>query len=70
MQALYGMRHVIDESRPNMFVEVEDTNAADFHEFLSEMKYDVVERYKRYAGNENFLAVPAEVNAQRNISRF
>jgi FkbM family methyltransferase len=57
LAVLRGMRSVLWRDRPPVFVEVDDVNAAEVTDFLDELNYDIVARHRRYATNENFLAV-------------
>jgi FkbM family methyltransferase len=59
--ALRGLRGTIEDSRPKMFIEVENHNFEKFSDFISSNKYSVAAKFKRYADNENFLVIPAEI---------
>ncbi|MBW4035440.1 MAG: FkbM family methyltransferase [Proteobacteria bacterium] len=58
MRVLAGLNTTILRSRPNIFVEVDDCNVADFYDWLKTHKYSVAERFRRYIGNENYMVVP------------
>jgi hypothetical protein len=60
MRVLRGLKRVISEQRPNIFVEVQDYNQRPFEGFLNRNRYIIVARYRRYAVNENFMVVPVE----------
>lgn len=52
--ALNGLKKVIENNKPDMFIEVNDSNVGQFQEWLKNENYVVVERYRRYKSNENF----------------
>jgi FkbM family methyltransferase len=58
IEALHGLEETIAANRPLMFVEVDDTNAEKFMGWLASHQYGVVERFRRYRVNENFLISP------------
>ena len=60
LRVLNGLRQTVANSRPAMFIEVDDANAAAFAAFLDEVDYRVAERFRRYANNENYLVEPVE----------
>lgn len=55
--ALQGMKRLIQNWKPNMFIEVNDVNAQEFHLWCKASGYRIADRFKRYQGNENFLVV-------------
>jgi hypothetical protein len=60
MACLQGLERLIERCRPILFVEVDDANAAEFHDWRVAHRYMVSEECRRYTVNSNFLAVPAE----------
>lgn len=60
MRVLTGIETAVSRSRPNMFVEVDDCNVSAFDAWLKAHEYSVVERFRRYIGNENYMVVPGE----------
>ncbi|MDP2355722.1 MAG: FkbM family methyltransferase [Beijerinckiaceae bacterium] len=58
LNILKGLSKTIERDRPPLFVEVDNANAAKFHEFIRACGYSVEKRYRRYDESENFLAVP------------
>ncbi len=60
MKALEGLSETIAAHRPTLFVEVSDKLQEVFLAWADTNGYDVVERYKRYRFNENFLLVARE----------
>jgi FkbM family methyltransferase len=57
LEVLHGAAKFIADYRPAMFVEVDNHNAVGFHEWAETNRYRIVDRYKRYPSNENFLIV-------------
>lgn len=60
MRVLAGLAATIARCRPNLFVEVDDANAAAFAGWLDHNGYCQAERFRRYVGNENYMVVPRE----------
>jgi FkbM family methyltransferase len=58
IKVLKGLERTISESRPTIFVEVDNDNLPAFETFIKETDYKIVQRHKRYPQNENFLIVP------------
>ncbi len=50
----------LGENRPVMFVEVDDVNADAFKALVALHGYEIVDRFKRYRRNENYLIRPSE----------
>ncbi|WP_226688436.1 FkbM family methyltransferase [Ruegeria arenilitoris] len=50
----------LGQNRPVIFVEVDDKNATEFHELIATNGYEVVDQFRRYRVNENFLIKPSE----------
>lgn len=57
ISVLLGMRNVIEKAHPRMFIEVDNTNASAFQQWITSNDYVVVDRFKRYASNENFMII-------------
>jgi FkbM family methyltransferase len=55
---LSGMSGLLATHRPKMFIEVDNANAAAFQTWLAEAGYQVLEEYKRYRTNTNYLIAP------------
>lgn len=55
MQVLAGMRKLISRCRPTIFIEVDAANEEAFHEWREQEGYDILESYKRYKPNRNYL---------------
>ena len=60
MAVLGGLKETIARHRPPMLVEVDDRNRAAFDRFCEEFAYQVVERFRVYDGNENFIIRPID----------
>ncbi len=58
IQVLSGMGGLLAQHRPKMFIEVDNANAARFQAWLAESGYHVVEEFKRYRVNTNYLIAP------------
>jgi FkbM family methyltransferase len=63
LAVLKGLERTIAESRPGIFVEVDNAHAPAFHALIQHLGYAVVDRFNRYGTSENFMLVPLEVNA-------
>lgn len=60
MPALRGLQGTISTNRPTIFIEVENENIAEFSDWMRLHRYKIVEQFRRYQLNENFLVVPEE----------
>ncbi|WP_180995964.1 FkbM family methyltransferase [Tabrizicola aquatica] len=60
LAVLSGMAGLLAQHRPKMFIEVDNTNAAGFEAWLAEARYQVLERFKRYRANVNYLVAPVQ----------
>jgi len=60
IDVLKGFAQTVATHRPSVFVEVDNTNRAEFDAWVAENTYVVTERFKRYRSNENFMIVPHE----------
>lgn len=58
IEVLKGLEALIKRSRPAIFIEVDDKNAAQFHDWRQENEYQTVETIRRYEVNENFFLLP------------
>ena len=55
ISVLRGMEGTIRKFRPHMFIEVANTNAGLFDEWVEKNDYVKVDSFRRYLENENFL---------------
>ena len=60
MSVLTGLAGTIAKWRPALFIEVENSNVNDFLMWLKSSEYKIVDRFRRYEANENYMVVPAE----------
>ena len=58
LSVLSGMKLIINSFRPKLFIEVENKNLEKFHSWVTLNKYDVVDEFKRYQSNQNFMLIP------------
>jgi FkbM family methyltransferase len=58
LKVLRGGARFFATHRPRMFIEVDNSNVAEFHEWIEANDYVIIDRFKRYTVNENFLIVP------------
>ena len=58
IEVLHGMSGFIGEFRPKMFIEVGNRNSEAFFDWMGENVYTVVDEFKRYKTNCNYLIVP------------
>ncbi|MDJ1007507.1 MAG: FkbM family methyltransferase [Paracoccaceae bacterium] len=59
MDVLLGMERFIGQFRPTMFIEVNNTNAERFFDWIRDNDYVVSDEFRRYKGNCNYLILPA-----------
>lgn len=59
LAVLEGLAGVIANSRPQIFVEVDNDNLESFHDWVERNRYVVVDTFKRHDVNTNFLLSPA-----------
>jgi len=57
MDALVSLEQTIQRCRSTIFIEVDNNNHHAFEEWCESHKYAVIERYKRYDWNVNYLLV-------------
>lgn len=60
LRVLAGLEETIARWRPPMFIEVDNSNVASFHEWMRLHDYATACRYRRYDVNENYMALPVE----------
>ena len=60
LQVLAGLERTIAACRPSMFIEVDDDNQEAFAAWLDEHRYRVIQRFRRYKVNENYMVAPEE----------
>lgn len=63
IEVLDGLRETIARCRPAIMIEVFDNDAPAFEAWREAAGYDIVERVRRYEGNENFLLLPRPVES-------
>lgn len=63
LQVLRGLSAVIRESRPYIFVEVDNRNADAFKTWVRDHGYEITTSYRRYAWLENYLLSPQRSSA-------
>lgn len=55
LKVLAGMRDLVAQTRPKIFIEVDQVNQTGFDAWLVDARYEVIERFQRYARNINYL---------------
>jgi FkbM family methyltransferase len=60
MSVLRGLPVCIRNSRPTIYIEVDNGNGKAFQQWVTEHQYSTVKRIKRYVANENFLLIATE----------
>jgi len=60
IEALRGLAVTIKRWRPNMFIECQDSQFAEFQALMEAYQYAIVETFARYKGLGNFMVVPIE----------
>jgi FkbM family methyltransferase len=63
VRVLKGLKGIIADQRPGIFVEIENDNIPEFRQFLEQNHYVIVAQHRRYAVNENFMILPIEREA-------
>lgn len=63
IEALESLEQTINRCRPNIFIEIDNNNNDLFHAWRSEHGYIIMEMYKRYEWNTNYLLAPAKLRA-------
>lgn len=58
LQVLAGMSRLISRCRPLIFVEVDQANEEKFQEWCGTEHYEILETFKRYKTNTNYLVAP------------
>jgi FkbM family methyltransferase len=59
MEVLAGLAETIRSWRPNIFIEIQACNPAQFNSWCNAVHYNVVGQHKRYEDIVNFMIVPA-----------
>lgn len=59
IRALLGLKETIARNKPTLFVEVDNANIPAFKALMDSFGYRIAQTIRRYAENENCLAVPA-----------
>ena len=55
---LVGLKELIANQKPAIFIEVEDRYLSDFLRWLEINDYLVAKKYRRYKGKENYMVLP------------
>jgi hypothetical protein len=58
LSVLKGMQKIIKNFKPRMFIEVDNVNLTEFFEWVRTNNYEIVDEFKRYEANQNFMLVP------------
>lgn len=64
MEVLRGLKGVIEDSRPTIFVEVRRETIPEFEEWLTDVGYEIRETTTRNRVYSNFIILPREVSDQ------
>ncbi|MBM3616097.1 MAG: FkbM family methyltransferase [Alphaproteobacteria bacterium] len=64
MQVLRGLAQTLEHCRPVLFIEVDETNRADFLAWVAANGYETAATFRRHPVNENFLLKPARKGAK------
>jgi FkbM family methyltransferase len=57
VKVLNGLERLIQRCSPRIFIEVDNENILEFNEWLARNSYKVVDQFRRYAQNINFVLV-------------
>jgi FkbM family methyltransferase len=60
LKVLRGLEETLTANRPRIFIEVENEHANAFVDWAKQHHYRIVERFRRWPPNENFMIVPEE----------
>lgn len=55
LAVLKGMQKIIHKYKPNIFIEVNDSNLEGFNRWIRENNYVILDMFRRYETNQNFL---------------
>ncbi len=58
LRVLAGLRETISQHMPRIFIEVDTSNEAAFHEWVVESGYRVEQSFKRWKANTDYLILP------------
>ncbi len=58
MEVLTGLVQTVQQWRPNIFIEIQSRNLAEFNGWRNSMRYKIAEQYQRYEGIINFMIIP------------
>ena len=61
LEVLDGLRETLYRCRPPLFVEISNAHLGAFEAFCAGIGYRTGETYRRYPGNINIVALPAEI---------
>jgi FkbM family methyltransferase len=63
LDILVGLDQTIARWRPNIFIEVWDDKQHPFLDWCASKSYEIIERFQRYPGIQNYLIRPISENA-------
>lgn len=55
LAVLKGMHKTIHKYKPNIFIEVDNSNLESFNKWIIENNYTILDMFRRYEINQNFL---------------
>ncbi len=55
IDVLHGLSGIIEQCSPKMFIEVNNENSEQFSQWLKTHSYKILQEYKRYRSNTNYL---------------
>jgi FkbM family methyltransferase len=58
IEVLAGIVDTIQKYRPPIFIEVSDINLTSFSKWIERFDYKIVEQFRRYNNNENYMIIP------------
>lgn len=59
LAVLAGLKDTLERQTPKIFIEVDDKNAKAFQAWCGQNNYRILERFRRYQWNENYLIAPS-----------
>jgi len=62
VQVLEGLSGILERCRPKMFIEVDNQNNAAVLQWIERNDYEILEEFKRYAVNTNYMIAPKAVD--------
>lgn len=67
MAVLNGLSGLLTRCRPAFFIEVDNSNRAEFLSWVNDNNYLIRDRFRRYRANENFLIVPRRIKVDEAL---